>query len=127
MKLMSVDPLLCSRNRRGDLPVDLMNRRGVESQLIDFMSEEMRDIVQYSSTSDEISQPLLPQTLGKPSRKLIQAKTLCVEFYSDMGLKRLIVVLLVLLILSLYFAFLITGIMKREEVKVVHQGGKFEL
>lgn len=111
-----------ARNQHGDTPLELMKRRGVEKEAIQAM-EELATATKYrynGAHCSSRSQSCLSATLCKQS--------ILSEFCSDIGLKRLIFILVIILCLSFYVAYKATGMSKpTDQILVDEEVSRFEL
>ncbi len=86
-----------------------MMRRGVEANAVSLMQESEQDEI---ISSDDTSQPLLKRNhfVKLKETGFKQIRSIWYEFCMDLGWERLLVLLLVVLCLSLYVAYMVTGL-----------------
>ena len=117
-----------NRNCNGDRPIKLLKRRGVEVEAIALLERmENSDDLQ----EDDATEPLLKGQ--QRFRKLFRARrfapihSLWYEFYMSMGIEKLCLILVVILCLSLYVAYVVTGMSQNDRVPVEVEVTKVEL
>ncbi|ELT98233.1 hypothetical protein CAPTEDRAFT_218802 [Capitella teleta] len=96
---------LTARNKRGDTPLLLMQRRGVDEAALNMMRQLLEDATDGATDDETVS------LIGR--RRLGAMRSVWVEFCADLGAERLALVVVVVLLLSLYVAYLATGIGKK--------------
>lgn len=102
------------RNQHGDDPLKLMKRRGVENEAIKLMEEFLRE---QDYSFDDSKEPLLSKKKSN-IRRLHAIKNVWHEFCVDLGMARLVMVLFVALCVSLYVAYVVTGLSKTTGTKI---------
>lgn len=102
----------CCRNKHGDTPLELMRRRGIDKDAIQLMEDLIRSVA-YDATEKPClhSQHCLTGNLC--------GQSIWSEFCSDVGLKRLLVILIVILCLSFCIAYMATGMAKQAEQRIL--------
>lgn len=117
---------LC-RNKHGDTPLDLMRRKGIAKDVIQTM-EDMIDAA--ADVRDDAEKPLLrPLSIRSQRFRRSSAVTnIWFEFCADIGAGRLIVIILVLLCMSLYVAYVVTGFADHIDTRIpIDDSNRMEL
>ena len=112
-----------------------MRRRGVEAPALDLMNEMLKEAAERRALSEDATEPLLGPlaTRQRRSRRLQPLQglravhSLWLEFCTDLGAERLVLVILVILVLSLYVAYFATGIAKQIDTRIPINVPKAEL
>ena len=95
-----------------------MRRRGVDASVTGIL-EELDDEDDVVSLEDSV-RPLM----RRPSTKRLQLHTMSrlrsiwYEFCMDLGAERLVVVLIIILCVSLYLAYMVTGLAKHRDTRI---------
>ena len=95
-----------------------MKRRGVEAAALHLLQQL---ISEAKHNNDQSYQPLLgrkPNSLRSLRQGLHIFKTLWFEFCEDLGAIRISVILLLALVVSLYVAYIVTGLSRDNESKI---------
>jgi len=113
-----------ARNYRGQTPLTLMSRRGVDQSALNILEdmEEEDDVLSMEDSAYPLMRHRQRKTAG-PGWKLRTVRSLWYEFCMDLGAERLVLVLLVILCVSLYLAYAVTGLAKHRDTRIpVHTG-----
>ena len=106
----------------------LLKRRGVEKEAIELL-EKLEDSDDY--LEDDAAEPLLKgQRRIKrlfSGNRFAPIHSLWYEFYMSMGLEKLCLILLVILCLSLYVAYVVTGMSQDNRIPVEVEATRVEL
>ena len=101
------------RNKQGHTALDLMRRKGVSKSVLVLMETLVK---KYQSTASESRIPTPPKTSTKNT-------SILTEFYNDIGPCYIVVLLIAIMIVSLYVAYIVTGYEKDFSRLPVIDGG----
>lgn len=91
-----------------------MKRRGVEKEAIHLMEE----LISVVDGDDLLETKLGPGARGFSLGQLCEPPSIWSEFCSDVGVKRLVIILVCVLGASFYVACLVTGMSKQVEKRI---------
>ncbi|XP_074651511.1 ankyrin repeat domain-containing protein 46-like [Tubulanus polymorphus] len=96
------------KNKRGETPLCLAQRRGVPTEVINYLRKLQS----------------LEERGNKPHDQTIQSNIFCnvrdtwYDFCLDLGIEKLVLVLITLLLLSLYVAYMLNGLVKLIDTRI---------
>lgn len=98
----------------------LMERRGVEESALEMLRGMLSEAVERMSHSEDGTEPLLSETALRRGRGggLDTVRSVWMEFCTDLGPEKLAMVILVVLVLSLYVAYVATGYAKQYDSRI---------